>query len=109
MSKKIVSAVRILVAGLLFTLTIPSLSTAKSVSPDFVELAKKLTPTVVNIRTAKVIKPKQRMQRPRMQSPFDNFFDDFFGQLDQMPQQRPRREQSLGTGFIISPDGYILT
>ena len=26
-----------------------------------------------------------------------------------MPQQRQRREQSLGTGFIISSDGYILT
>jgi serine protease Do len=106
---KIVSSVRILVAGLLFTFSLTSLSDAKQVSPDFVDLAKKLTPTVVNIRTAKVIKPKQRMQRPRVQSPFDNFFEDFFGQLDQMPQQRPRREQSLGTGFIISQDGYILT
>ena len=109
MVKKIISAGRILVAGLVFTLSIPTLSTAKSISPDFVDLAKKLKPTVVNIRTAKVIKPKQRIQRPRMQSPFDNFFEDFFGQQDQMPQQRSRREQSLGTGFIISPDGYILT
>lgn len=109
MVKIVVSAVRIVVTGLVFTLSSPSLSTAKQISPDFVDLAKKLTPTVVNIRTAKAIKPKQRMQRPRMQSPFDNFFEDFFGQLDQMPQQRPRREQSLGTGFIISPDGYILT
>jgi serine protease Do len=109
MVKNVVSAVRLLVAGLVFALSIPSLSTAQYISPDFVQLAKKLTPTVVNIRTAKVIKPKQRTQRPRMQSPFDNFFDDFFGQMDQMPQQRPRREQSLGTGFIISADGYILT
>jgi serine protease Do len=45
-----------------------------------------------------------------MQSPFDNFFEDFFGQYNgQQPQQRARREQSLGTGFIISSDGYILT
>ncbi|MDA8429641.1 MAG: DegQ family serine endoprotease [Geobacteraceae bacterium] len=103
---KIVSIVRLLVAGLVFTLSIPSLSSATSVSPDFVSLAKRLTPTVVNIRTARMIKPTVRMQRPGMPSPFDNFFDDFFGQL---PQQRPHREQSLGTGFIISPDGYILT
>jgi len=109
MVESITTAVRILVAGLVFTLAIPSFSSAQYVSPDFVELAKKLKPSVVNIRTAKVIKPKQRMQRPRMQSPFDNFFDDFFGQLDQSPQQRPRREQGLGTGFIISPDGYVLT
>src|SRR5512133_1418704 len=109
MVKYVVSAVRFLVAGLVFMLSMPSFSTAQYVSPDFVDLAKKLKPSVVNIRTAKVIKPKQRMQRPHTQSPFDNFFDDFFGQMDQMPQQRPRREQSLGTGFIISSDGYILT
>ena len=108
MSKNVASAMRLLVAGLVFSLSMPSLSTAKPISPDFVELAKKLKPTVVNIRTAKVIKPRSNLQqRPRMQSPFDNFFEDFFGQ--QQPQQRPRREQSLGTGFIISPDGYILT
>lgn len=110
MSKNIVSIRCLLVAGLILSLSIPSLSNARTVSPDFVELAKKLKPTVVNIRTAKVIKQKPYQQRPRMQSPFDNFFEDFFGQFNgQMPQQRPRREQSLGTGFIISPDGYILT
>ena len=110
MSKKVVSAMRLLSAAILFSLSMPSLSTAKIASPDFVELAKRLKPTVVNIRTAKVIKPRPNLQRPRMQSPFDNFFEDFFGQFNgQMPQQRARREQSLGTGFIISSDGYILT
>ena len=111
MSKKKVSVMRFLVAGLIFSLAAPALSTARTASPDFVELAKKLMPTVVNIRTAKVIKPRSQQQRPRMQqSPFDNFFEDFFGQFNgQMPQQRQRREQSLGTGFIISADGYILT
>ncbi len=107
---------RLLVAGLIFSLSAPALSIARTASPDFVELAKKLKPTVVNIRTAKIIKPRSQQQRPhqqrpRMQSPFDNFFEDFFRQFDgqQMPQQKSRREQSLGTGFIISTDGYILT
>jgi serine protease Do len=110
MSKKIASAVRLLVAGLVFSLSIPALSAAKPVGPDFVELAKKLKPAVVNIRTAKVFKPRTFPQRPRMQSPFDNFFEEFFGQFNgQMPQQRARREQSLGTGFLITPDGYVLT
>lgn len=110
MSKKVASAISLLLVGLIFSLTMPSLSTARTASPDFVELAKKLKPTVVNIRTAKVIKPRSNLQRPRMQSPFDNFFEDFFGQFNgQMPQQRARREQSLGTGFMISSDGYILT
>jgi len=110
MSKNVVSAMRLLSAAILFSLSMPSLSTAKIAGPDFVELAKRLKPTVVNIRTAKVIKPRPNLQRPRMQSPFDNFFEDFFGQFNgQMPQQRARREQSLGSGFIISSDGYILT
>ena len=114
MSTKTMSFFRLLVASIVVAVSsfaVEESASAKVVNPDFVELAKKLKPTVVNIRTAKIIKPKQRIQRsPRMQSPFDNFFQDFFGQYnDQMPQQRSRREQSLGTGFIISQDGYILT
>ena len=101
---------RLLVVGLLFSISTPSLSVARTVSPNFVDLVKKLKPTVVNIRIAKIIKQKPHLQSPRMQSPFDNFFEEFFGQFNgQMPQQRPRREQGLGTGFIISTDGYILT
>lgn len=89
----------------------PNIADAKAISPDFVALTKKLNPTVVNIRSVKNIKPKQRLRRPQQQNPFgNNFFDDFFNRyFDEMPQQRPHREQSLGTGFIISSDGYILT
>lgn len=111
MFKSMLLTTRFLVMGLVCALALPVLSVAKPISPDFVELAKKLNPTVVNIRTAKNIKPKQRLRRPQQQNPFgNNFFDDFFNRFfDDMPQQRPRREQSLGTGFIISSDGYILT
>ncbi|MBC7962451.1 MAG: Do family serine endopeptidase [Steroidobacteraceae bacterium] len=111
MFKSTVLSFRFLVMGLVSALALPSLSDAGPISPDFVELSKKLNPTVVNIRTAKNIKPKQRLRRPQQQNPFgNNFLDDFFNRyFDDMPQQRPRREQSLGTGFIISADGYILT
>ncbi len=110
MSASIVSTVRLLIVGVIFTLAAPAISAAKPGSPDFVELAKRLKPCVVNIRTAKNIKPRPRQQAQRPQNrprvPFDNFFDDFF---DQFNNQQPRREKTLGTGFIISPDGYILT
>lgn len=111
MFKSIALSARFLVIGLVCALALPVLSVAKPISPDFVELAKKLNPTVVNIRTAKNIKAKQRLRKPQQQNPYgNNFLDDFFNRFfDEMPQQRPRREQSLGTGFIISADGYILT
>lgn len=110
MFKSKVSLARFLVTVVVSVMAVPGLLYAKPISPDFVELAKKLNPTVVNIRTAKNIKPKQRQQR-RQQNPFgNNLFDDFFNRFfDEMPQQRPHREQNLGTGFIISDDGYILT
>ncbi len=87
---------------------------AVPVNPDFVSLAKKLNPTVVNIRTARLVKPGQvdprRQQAQPGGDPFNDFFGQFFGQLpNQGQQQRPRREQSLGTGFIVDASGYIVT
>ncbi|MGB4600034.1 MAG: DegQ family serine endoprotease [Trichlorobacter sp.] len=95
-------------AGLL--LAAPSMAPAKTVSPDFVELSKRLRPTVVNIRTVKNIKPRPggRAVNPFLGNDlFNEFFGPFFGQ--QAPQQQPRKQQGMGTGFIISADGYILT
>lgn len=88
----------------LFVLTTGQVE-AKPVSPDFVELSKRLKPTVVNIRTTKNIKPRLGSQF-RGNDPFADLFGQFFGQ--QAPQQ-PRKQQGMGTGFIISADGFILT
>jgi serine protease Do len=81
---------------------------AKTATPDFVELAKMMKPAVVNISTAKTIAPQKRLRRPPTPfgtDPFDDFFDRFF-------EDAPRRsykQRSLGSGFIISDEGYILT
>ncbi|HZV81635.1 MAG TPA: Do family serine endopeptidase, partial [Geobacteraceae bacterium] len=86
-------------------------SLAKTGPPDFVELAKKLKPSVVNIGTEKTVRTQRRLQRPFGNNspfgsdPFQDFFDRFFE--DQIPQGYKQR--SLGSGFIISEDGYILT
>ena len=80
---------------------------AAPVTPDFVELAKKLKPTVVNISTAKSMKQQRRAPRPFGSDPFQDFFDRFF---EGGPQQQPGfKQRSLGSGFIISDEGYILT
>jgi Do/DeqQ family serine protease len=64
----------------------------------FIEVSEKVTPVVVNIRA-------ERMRKVDRLSPL---FEQFFGDLFQKPPSE-QRERSLGSGFILSEDGYILT
>ena len=79
---------------------------------SFAPVVKKAAPSVVNIYSTHIV------QLRRSRSPFSNdpFFRQFFGDPSGQdngnganPSGRTRREQSLGSGIIISPDGYILT
>ena len=68
--------------------------------------AKAAMPAVVKISVSKVVKMPTGMQMPEgMEN--DPMFRQFFGRGFQ--QQRPHREGGLGSGVIVSPDGYILT
>ena len=74
---------------------------------SFADLAAKLQPAVVNIST------KQRVPVRTQTDPLEEFFRRF-GFPDQQPGQggggpRTRETGSLGSGFLISPDGYIVT
>ena len=93
-----------LIAAFMLPETLP----AKEYTPDFVELSKRLKPTVVNIGTAKTVKPRRQFQRPFgspfSNDPFEDFFDNFLGNM----HQRAYKQRSLGSGFIIE-GGYILT
>jgi len=78
-------------------------------TPQFADLAEKAGPAVVNVFTE--TKPKQQ-EMPDIRRQFRGmpFGDDFFEQFNQLFNQRPQRsERSLGSGFLISADGYILT
>jgi len=80
----------------------------KEIPGSFSKLVKDVKESVVNISTVKVIKGRGEMFRGGPidpQNPFNDFFDRFYG--DQIP--RERRQKSLGTGFIIDKEGYILT
>jgi serine protease Do len=71
---------------------------------SFAPVIKKVTPSVVNIYSTKTIRQRQMPLQ---------FFDPFglFGDESDSPRRRPRtqRAQSLGSGVIVSSDGYILT
>jgi serine protease Do len=80
--------------------------------PSFADLAEQLSPAVVNITTTTTVAQVQRGPRPGLPegSPFEDFFRDFFGdRAPGGPEQRQRRSNALGSGFIITPDGYIVT
>jgi serine protease Do len=71
---------------------------------SYAPMIKRVSPSVVNIYTAKTVR-----QSPMVSPLFDDpFFRQFFGSpFENVP--RDRREQALGSGVIISEDGYLLT
>src|SRR5262245_10506154 len=82
--------------------------------PSFADVAARVMPAVVSIRSTEVVKMSDQQKRFGGIDPFEFFFPD------PNDSRRPRRQQSPddddeqqqvsgGSGFIISPDGYILT
>ena len=77
--------------------------------PDFTELVKKAGPAVVNISTEKTVERRQGSQFFR-NIPKGTPFEDFFKQFEPPASQpQTRKVRSLGSGFLISEDGYIVT
>lgn len=79
--------------------------------PDFTELAESNTPAVVNISSSqKVVSTRmpKGLDIPELEdTPLGDLFKHFFGEGGRMPPELKSR--SLGSGFIISDDGYVLT
>jgi serine protease Do len=75
--------------------------------PDFTELVEKQGPAVVNISTTQSVRNPLLPQFPNLQE--DDPFYEFFRRFTPQPGPREFHSQSLGSGFIVSEDGYILT
>ncbi len=90
-----------------------SIASAARGLPDFTELAAENSRVVVNISTRQNGQEKRTLPKqfgmPELPegAPFNELFRHFFG--DQLEEDIQRDVQSLGSGFIISKDGYILT
>ncbi|HLG22991.1 MAG TPA: trypsin-like peptidase domain-containing protein [Candidatus Manganitrophaceae bacterium] len=70
----------------------------------FIRVAKKVTPAVVNISTVHFVRhPESPLPQER------GFLKDFLGDLFENAPRREFRQKSLGSGFIISKEGFILT
>lgn len=81
--------------------------------PSFSELVNHVKPSIVNISTTTVIKGpsmQDRFMGPGQVNPFKDFFgDEFFDKFFGNSPRREFKQRSLGSGFIIDREGYILT
>jgi serine protease Do len=107
----------------------------RDLSTDFTRIAKEVGPAVVNINTITLPKERQQSRHPRQrqfqqqqppddddqddqddqgqgqgQNNFQDFFNHFFGMGPEGgPDDSGQERESLGSGFIVDPRGYIIT
>jgi serine protease Do len=104
--------------ALSFALAAPSAVQAQGGLPDFADLVERTGPAVVNIRTTEIVKGNARSPFPNMpdldeNDPLFEFFKRFMppGGRGGPGGNNSEREvpRGVGSGFILSPDGYIMT
>jgi len=83
----------------------------KTLPGSFSNLAEMISPAVVNISTVKIIKGGGRVFRHFKRGPLgkDDPMQDFFNRFFGEDRQQDFKQRSLGSGFIIDKDGYIVT
>ncbi|MDF1718918.1 MAG: DegQ family serine endoprotease [Antarcticimicrobium sp.] len=89
-------------------LVLAQVALAQAKPESLAPLAEKISPAVVNITTTTLVEGRTGPQGivPKG-SPFEDFFKEF--QDRNKDQDRPRRSSALGSGFVISEDGYVVT
>ena len=108
-NRRIMMLIWALVIGAVLAFVQATQSAAQLMPNTFADLAEDVSPAVVNITTTSTVAARTAPENaPRLPpgSPFEDLFRDFF---DQNGPQRPRRGNALGSGFIISEDGFVIT
>ena len=83
-----------------------SVSSAYGQLPDFADLVEEVAPAVVKINT--VTKNRKQQTQQNMQGQLPEIFRELLEQRNR-PQPPARQARSMGSGFVISEDGYLLT
>ncbi|MBO6866771.1 MAG: Do family serine endopeptidase [Thalassococcus sp.] len=85
------------------------MASARGAPESFADLAETISPSVVNITTSTTVAGRMGPQGIVPDgSPFEDFFRDFQNRNGPEGDQ-PRRSSALGSGFVISEDGFIVT
>jgi len=94
-----------------FAVMLATVQTARSqgMPNSFADLADRVSPAVVNITTSTIINQSGDEFDVPQGSPFDDLFKEFNDRDRGAEPPRERRGTALGSGFIISADGYVVT
>lgn len=95
-----------LLTALTMALVIAQAISAQARPESFADLAEAVSPAVVNITTSTVV---AQGTAPLPIVPEGSPFEDFFREFQDRNGDRPRRTSALGSGFVISEDGYVVT
>src|SRR5437660_11448871 len=96
------SAIGVLATFLMLTPSASCFGPADPASEPAVLAVAKVLPAVVNINSERVV-------RRTVRDPFEDFYAQFFGYYRGKPREIRQTLQSLGSGFIVDPEGYIVT
>ena len=99
----------VLISVLTLVFVLAQVLVAQARPESLAPLAEKISPSVVNITTSTTVEGRTGPQGIVPEgSPFEDFFRDFQDRNNE-DGPRPRRSSALGSGFVISEDGYVVT
>ncbi len=99
-----------LVLGMALLLAQALATHARGAPDSFADLAEGVSPSVVNITTSTTVAASTGPAPVVPEgSPFEDFFEDLLPDEDGQRRRGPRRQNALGSGFVISEDGFIVT